>query len=539
MEGIRDRIGPVAAEKALTREPWAVAALHCRALLAVVLAAACCGLAGGCGHPVPPGSRITIMQSEAPLTMDPGDQTASLTADVLGPMYEGLTRFGANLTIAPSLATQWMVDSTGTRWTFLLRHGVRFQDGTPLNAPAVVHSYERLMDPARGLAGGSRIRGILTTVTATGPYTVVFTLARPYAPFLRLTAVTWIVSPQADARGILSQHAVGTGPYGFVAWNTGESVLEQRNSDYWGAKPAVKQLLWTWSTEPVLMNMSVLAGYADIVNPLPPIFAQALSTNRRVRLIEGRETAVFWVALNMQTQVLSDLRVRQALNYATDRDALVRTQLRGFGSPANSPLSPAEFGYNARAHGYAYNPSRAKALLEQAGYGNGMTLRMAVQEEDEPLAEALQGMWSNVGVRLVIDRMEHGVYSQAIFGNPQQKNAEGIDCVLASWASDNGDPDYQLSPLYRTDSWSPAGANLGFYSNPALDALLTRASAELDVDRRKALYAQAQQTISDDAPHVLLYYTRDIAAEHAGAVHETMRLLPGGQIEFAQTGGAE
>jgi glutathione transport system substrate-binding protein len=496
-------------------------------------------MAGGCGHPVAPGSRITIMQSEAPLTMDPGDQTASLTADVLSPMYEGLTRFGANLTILPSLATQWMVDKTGTRWTFVLRHGVRFQDGTPLNASAVVHSYERLMDPARGLAGGSRIRGILTNVTAEGSYTVVFTLARPYAPFLRLTAVTWIVSPEADAKRILPQEAVGTGPYTFVTWNTGESVLEQRNNDYWGPRPAVKQLLWTWSTEPVLMNMSVLAGYADIANPLPPIFAQALSTNRRVRLIEGRETAVFWVALNMKIQALADLRVRQALNYATNRDALVRTQLRGFGSPANSPLSPAEFGYDAHTRGYAYNPTRAKALLAQAGYGSGLTLRMAVQEEDEPLAEALQGLWSEIGVHLVIDRMEHGVYSQAIFGNPQQKLAQGIDCVLASWASDNGDPDYQLRPLYRTDAWSPAGANLGFYSNRALDALLTRAAAEPDPATRKALYAQAQQIIANDAPHVLLYYTRDVAAEHAGTVREAVRLLPGGQIDFAQTGGAE
>jgi glutathione transport system substrate-binding protein len=497
------------------------------------------GLAGGCGQAPPPGSRITIMQSEAPLTMDPGDETASLTADVLSPMYEGLTRFGANLTIVPSLATRWMVDSTGTRWTFVLRHGVRFQDGTPLNSAAVVHSYERLMDPARGLAGGSRIRGIVATVTAAKPDTVLFTLAHPYAPFLRLTAVTWIVSPEADTKGILSQHAVGTGPYAFVSWNTGDSVLEQRNSDYWGAQPAVKQLLWTWSTEPVLMNMSVLAGYADIVNPLPPIFAQALSTNRRVRLIEGHETAVFWVALNMRTRALADLRVRRALNYATDRDALVRTQLRGFGSPANSPLSPAEFGYDANTRGYPYNAARAKALLGRAGYSNGLTLRMAVQEEDEPLAEALQGMWSDVGVHLVIDRMEHGVYSQAIFGSPQQKQAEGIDCVLASWASDNGDPDYQLKPLYGTAAWSPAGANLGFYSSPALDALLTRAAGELDPDKRKALYAQAQQIICDDAPHVLLYYTRDVAAEHAGTVHEAVRLLPGGQIDLAQPGGVQ
>jgi glutathione transport system substrate-binding protein len=497
-----------------------------------LLLAACCSVLPGCDPAPPPGSRITIMQSEAPLTMDPGDQTASLTADVLAPMYEGLTRFGSNLAVVPSLATGWSVDAAGTRWTFTLRHAVRFQDGTPFDANAVVHSYERLMDPARGLAGGSRVRGIVQSVTAMSTDTVVFRLYRPYAPFLRVTAVTWIVSPAADAKGILGEQAVGTGPYRFVSWNTGESVVEERNDAYWGPKPAARRLVWTWTSEPVLMNMSVLAGQADIANPLPPIFAEALAKNRRVRLIEGRETSVFWVALNMQAPALADVRVRRALNDATDQAALVRTQLRGFGSPANSPLSPAEFGYSTSIRGYAFDAARARSLLIEAGYGNGLTLHIAVQEEDEPLAEALQGMWANVGVHLVIDQMEHGVYSQAIFGSPAQKRAAGIDCVLASWASDNGDPDYQLSPLYRTDTWSPGGANLGFYSNARLDALLIRAAAEMDADKRKAMYVQAQQMIEDDAPHVLLYYTRDVAAAHVGGVREAVRLLPGAQLEF-------
>lgn len=472
------------------------------------------------------------MQSEAPLTMDPGAHTASLTADVLYPMYEGLTQFDSHLNIVPCLATSWRIDSTGRRWIFTLRRNVRFHDGTPFNADAVVHSFERLIDPARGLAAGSRIHGIFERVQAQGQDTVVFILANPYAPFLRVLAVTPIVSPTADREGILSRHAVGTGPYRFVEWSTGEYVLEQRNESYWGKLPAIRQLKWMWTTEPVLMEMSVLAREADIVNPLPPVFAEALSHNRKVRLIEGQSTAVFWVALNMQMKPLDDLRVRQALNYATDREGLVRTQLRGFGIPANSPLAPSDFGYNPATHGYIYDPARAKALLKQAGYPDGFTLRMIVQEANEPVAEALQGMWARIGVRLEVDRMEHGVFSQAIFASPQGKNAQGIDCVLASWAANNADPDFQLSPLYRTDSWSPRGANVGFYSNPKLDVLLKEAAGELDEEKRKTLYDQAQQIIEDDAPHVLLYATRDVAAEHAGSAPEAVHLLPGGQVVF-------
>jgi glutathione transport system substrate-binding protein len=500
-------------------------------LAALATAAVACGLLA-CGPAPPPENRVTIMQLEAPLTMDAEDHTASFTMDVLDPMYESLVRFDQNLNVAPSLATKWSVDPSGTRWTLELRKGVRFHDGTPFDAQAVVDSFQRLLDPARGLAAASRVRGIVKRVTATGPDTVLFTLTSSYASFLRVLAVTPIVSPLAEKQGKLSREAVGTGPYKFREWKTGEYVLEERNEQYWGPRPTIKQLKWIWTSEPVLINMSVLAGAADIVNPLPPIFAEALSRNRKVQLIQGEEARVFWVALNNQSKPLDDVRVRQALNYATDREALVRTQLRGFGTPANSPLAPADFAYDAQTRGYPYDLERAKVLLAKAGYSNGFTIKIAVQEQDSQLVETLQGMWANVHVNLQIDQMESGVFSQAIFGSPKQKAQQGIDCVYASWASDNTDPDYQLGPLYRSDQWSPAGANLGFYSNPQLDVLLESAAGELNVEKRKELYRQAQQIISDDAPHVLLYYARDVAAQHVGTVPTPVRLLPGGRVEF-------
>ncbi|MGC2261137.1 MAG: ABC transporter substrate-binding protein, partial [Candidatus Sulfotelmatobacter sp.] len=202
----------------------------------------------GCGPAPPPESLVTIMQLEAPLTMDPADHTASLTMDVLDPIYDCLTRFDQNLDVAPSLATKWSVDSSGTRWTLQLRKGVHFHDGTPFDARAVVDSFNRLLDPDRGLAAASRVRSIVKRVTATGPDTVLFTLANSYASFLRVLAVTPIVSPSADREGKLSRQAVGTGPYKFVEWKTGEYVLEERNEQYWGPRPVIKQLRWIWTS---------------------------------------------------------------------------------------------------------------------------------------------------------------------------------------------------------------------------------------------------------------------------------------------------
>jgi glutathione transport system substrate-binding protein len=168
--------------------------------------------------------------------------------------------------------------------------------------------------------------------------------------------------------------------------------------------------------------------------------------------------------------------------------------------------------------------------LAAAGYPDGFPLNIAVQENQVNFAEALQGMWERIHVTLTIQRLESGVFSQTIFGNPEQKAAAHTDSVFASWASPTLDAERQLGPLYRTRSWSPAGANLGFYSNPRLDQLLDQAAAELDPIKQHALYKEAQQIISDDAPHVLLYYAVDLAAERRSV--SNLWLFPGGQVEL-------
>jgi glutathione transport system substrate-binding protein len=493
--------------------------------IAVLLA-----LSAGCRPTRRSAAELTIMQTEAPRTMDPADHTETYTTAVLNPMYEGLTRFNQQLQVIPALATSWHSSPDAMTWTAVLRANVRFHDGTPLNADAVAASFNRLIDVKRGLAGASTVRRIVKSVQALDPLTVMFHLNAPFAAFPRVLAVTSIVSPAGDHDGYLSLHAVGTGPYRFAEWKTGEYVREVRNEDYWGKKPRPTELRWMWTTEPALMNMAVVAGEVDLVNPLPPIFADALRHNNRVRLLSGESSAVFWVALNTRYQPLSDVRVRRALNYATDRVNLVRSQLRGYGQPANSPLAQAVANYDADVKGYPYDPEKARALLAAAGYPDGFPLSMAVQENQVNFAEVLQGMWQQVHVMLTIQRLESGVFSQTIFGTPEQKAATHTDSVFASWASPTLDAERQLGPVYRTKNWSPTGANLGFYSNPKLDTLLDQAAAELDPVKQHTLYKEAQQIISDDAPHVLLYSAVDLAAVRRGV--SDLWLFPGGQVEL-------
>ncbi|WP_225772819.1 ABC transporter substrate-binding protein [Inquilinus sp. Marseille-Q2685] len=475
-------------------------------------------------------SQIVILQSEAPRSMDPADQTATYTSALLEPMYEGLTGYNDKMELVPVLATKWEGDATGTVWTFTLRQGVKFHDGEPCDADAVIASFARHMDEKRGLAASGRFRAVIGEVKATGADTIRFTLKRPYPAFLKLLAVASasIVSPKADKAGTLGRAAVGTGPYRLAEYKSGEYVLSEANADYWGEKAPTRNLKWIWTQEAAVMNMAVQTGDADIVVPLPPVFAAPIKANPELALMEGNPTAVFWVALNCKLAPLDDVRVRQALNLATDRAGLVSNLLYGFGQPATSPLSPAVFGYDKTVEGYGFDIAKAKDLLAEAGHADGIAINVAVQEPEANIAEILQGMWAQAGITLNIQRMESGVWTAAAFGKPEEKAAQGVHSVIASWSTGTFDADLQLKPLYHTDSWSPKGANLGFYSNAELDEILNKAGSSTDEAERKTLYAKAQRLIVQDAAHVLLYYPNDLAAARAEV--KGAWLQPGGAI---------
>ncbi len=478
------------------------------------------------------GDQLAILQTEAPRSMDAADHTATYTAAVLAPMYEGLTRFDEALNVVPCLATEWSSDPAGTQWLFKLRPGVQFHDGTRLDADAVAASFRRHLDAKRGLASSGRFRGAIAGVSVHDPMTVAMTLKAPYPALLRLLATNnaGIVSAKAEAAGTLGRHAVGTGPFGFAEWSSGDYVLQRRFDGYWGDKPSFASLKWTWTSEAAVMNMAVRTGDADVVSPLPAAFANTLKTQRGIRVTESDGSAVFWIALNTKLKPFDDVRVRQALNWATDRDGIVRTLFYGHATPADSPLAPVDL-FHAPSSPYSFDVAKAKALLAEAGYPDGISVNLAVQEPQANLAEALQGMWAAAGIKLDVQRMEGGVWTQASFGTPEQKAAQTLNATLASWSTGFIDPDLQLRPLYGTANWSPKGPNLGFYSNPTLDQMLDKAGGVSDPEQRRPLYAEAQKLIETDAPHVLLYVSRDLVALRSDVAGVWM--VPGGQVMVA------
>ena len=476
-----------------------------------------------------PPRTLAVMQTEGPRSMDPADHTATLTATILDPMYEGLVRQTPFAGTAPLLATHWTASADGRTWTFALRDGVRFHDGSSLNAAAVVASFQRLINPSAALAATGKFIPVIASVDAVNDRQVQFRLKKPYADFLTLLGANQasVVSPRAIESGALSRRASGTGPFEFVAWRSDDSVVQRRNRRYWGAPAAVETLTWTWSSEPSVLYMALRTGDADIAAPLSPVFASRAATNPSLRLIHQNGTAFFWIALNTRLAPFDDARVRQALNYATNRPALVAGLLRGFGQPATAPLASTTPYVHPDLDHVRFDPVYARRLLAQSGQARGLRIAIAVQEADEPLAEALQAMWLDVGVDLEIRRLEGGVYASAAFAPASVKDAEGLGGVLSSWSSGIV-PDLQLWPLFSSASAAPAGANLGFFRDRLVDQLLDAAAGAADPGDRDRLYAMVQRRIVDAAPAVLLYTRDDLVGVRRGVSGVSVR--PGGEL---------
>ena len=483
-------------------------------------------------------SLLTIMQIEQPRSLDPADQTATFTGVVLDPVYEGLVRLDADNRIEPALALTWATSKDGLAWTFRLRHDVRFHDGTAFDARAVTYSFARMLSATRGLAGSGRFRDAISDVVADTPDQVTFHLIRPYAFLLQLLATSQaaIVSPVAEKAGGLGLHPVGTGPYRFLSMRSGDYVLEEKFSGYWGEKPSFDRLKWTWSTEMSVLNMAVRTNDADVVNPIAPVFARSIGQDKALQLIRSPGSAFYWVALNTRLPPLDDLRIRQALNYATDRRAMVHALLMDLGTPTASPLPPIMPDHDFSPDQYPYDVAKARLLLRKAGFHDDLRLSLAVQEPEEPIAEILQFMWGKAGIDLRIRRLESGVWAQAAFSSPQAKQHDGLDAVIASWSA-GLIPDLELRPLYSTVSAAPAGANLGFFSNVPLDRILDQAAADPDPANRRQLYDRAQDIIQQQAAGIPLYVRDDLVA--ARCTIRGLQVRPGGELIVVHASRAE
>ncbi|WP_422122668.1 ABC transporter substrate-binding protein [Planococcus sp. X10-3] len=459
------------------------------------------------------------------VSLDPITVTDGESFKVTKNIFDTLVNFGEQDTeIEGALASEWNAADDGLTYTFTLEEGVTFHDGTDFNAEAVVANFDRWAagDADQFPYYGSMFGGfgddeghVIESVEATGDYEVTMTLKRPMAPFLKNLAMSpfGIASPtafeeQGDAFG---DNPVGTGPFQFVEWNRNDTVRIEKFDDYWvEGEPKLDEVVFRSIPDNSGRLNALLAGEIDLADGINPSDAATIEGDENLQLFERPSMNVGYLGLTNTREPFDDPLVRQAMNHAIDRQALVDAFFEGRGEVAKNPMPPVISGYNDDIEGYEYDPERAMELLEEAGLGDGFEMELWAMPVPRPympdgqkVAEAIQSDLAEVGITAEIVSYEWATYLE-------RAAAGEADAFLLGWTGDNGDADNFLYVLLDQDNIG--SNNYTYYENQELHDILIEAQTEVDEDLRNEYYMQAQEIIHEDAPWVPLAHSTPLLA---------------------------
>ncbi|MCC5806390.1 MAG: ABC transporter substrate-binding protein [Opitutales bacterium] len=477
-----------------------------------------------------PADAIVVGQVAEPRSLDPHVATATNDFRILAHVYEGLVRFEpGTLDLGPSLAREWSVDESGRRYTFELRDDVVFHDGSAFDAEAVRFNFERMLDGDHpfGDTGPfpmaflfSMVEGIETPDT----HTVVFELDEPYAPFLSNLAYPtgYIVSPtQVRAEGSrFGRKPSGTGPWRFREWARQRWVLLERFDAHREAvaETSVKRLLFRPLPDENSRLTELLAGNIDLLVEAPPDLVGYLRAHEAFAVAETEGSHLWFLILNTREPPFDDVRMRRAVNYAVDKEAITRDLLQETASVAHGVISRAfEWASHPDVHPYPHDPEKARQLIEEAGH-SGATLRLYATEsgsgmlEPLPMAGAIQADLARVGLDVRIEVFEWNTFLARV-----NAGLEGR-AEMAQMAWITHDPDTLPSLALSSAALPEAGGfNSGYFENERLDELLAAARRTTDFDERGRLYREIDRLVHEEAPFLFVaawrqnaVYSRDL-----------------------------
>lgn len=460
-----------------------------------------CGRGGG-GAPsskTPEDTLVIALEAEPP-ELDPAYSSAYVDRQVMASLYDKLVDIDENGKIVPMLARSWDVSDDGKTYTFKLRDGVKFHDGTEFNAGAVKANFERYM--TKESTRSTEVRAI-KSVEVMDPLTVRVNLSEPFSPFLSVLAdrAGIMVSPKAveEQGGRISQNPVGTGPFKFVERRRGQAITLKRNEDYWQeGKPEVQKIEYRGIADENVQYQNLRSGELDIIDSIPFVEFKNLreSGDYKVNIQQGLGYQGFF--LNTRQPPFNNKKLRQAVYNLVDREAIVKAALRGVGGdPGNSPFSKASFAYSKESDSYdAPNVQEAKKLLREAGKPDGFsfTWKTGPSPMSQQIGRVIQNNMEAAGIKVKLEQIEFGtLLEQATNGDFQ--------ALQLGW-SGRIDPDQNIYDFMVTGG----NNNDAGYSNPEVDRLLNEARRISDEAKRKELYTRAMEIIHEDVPYVYLYH---------------------------------
>ena len=458
-----------------------------------------------------PNDVLIVGQVAEPKSLDPQAVTAVNDFRIVINLYDGLVRYKeGSLEVEPALATSWKITDAGKVYTFTLRKGVKFHDGTPFNAQAVKFNFDRMLDDKHPQhdTGPFPLAFFFKAIKQTrviDDNTVQFKLDKPYAPLLSNLAYPTglIVSPTAvkKYRKDYGRHPVGTGPFKFVKWESNRLVSVAKNVDYWDGAPKLNAVVFRPITDANTRVTELLSGGLDLMVEVPPDNVAMFAKDKAYTVYQQAGPHLWFLILNMKEGPFKDKRVRQAVNYAINKQALVDDVLQGTATVATGP-TPAAFGwaYNNKLKPYPYDPAKAKQLLKEAG-ATGAQLTFYVAEGGSgmlnPIAmgTAIQADLARVGLKVKIQTYEWNTFLGKVNPGLQGK----ADMAEMAWMTN--DPDTLPYLALRTAAWPDKGGfNSGYYSNKEVDKLLQQARETTDQAKRASLYKRMQKIVYNDAP---------------------------------------
>ena len=474
-----------------------------RLRLAACAAAALLILLPGLGGAQPQGElRVAIPWT--PENLDPTMNLSSIRAMVGVSMFDSLVGRDADNRIVPQLAESWrLVDDT--TWQVKLRRGVVFHDGEPFNAEAVRFTFQRVLDPEQKSPNRANMAEI-ARVDVIDDYTVNLVTRQPYAPLVNRLLDFPMVPPKYTAekgnQG-MALKPVGTGPYRFVELVKDDRLVVEAFDRHWRGAPKIRRVIYKPIPEPFTRAAALRNNEVDLITTVPPSLARELERVGGLRVQRVPSSWIIYLGLNALKKPLSDPRVRQALNYATDVDAIVKNVLEGSGGRLEGPLTPQMFGYDASVKGYAHDPARARKLLAEAGYPDGLDITLEAPagryQGDKEIAEALGGQWQKAGFKPKVQVAEWGAYFKRYLGKQFQ------DAYLLGL----GGPMQDGDELYNLVSSKGRGL---YYKNERVDALFDLGRGTMDAAKRRQVYRDLARAMVEDATWVFLLQQVDIYA---------------------------
>jgi peptide/nickel transport system substrate-binding protein len=479
----------------------------------ILLVSLVCALTSCTSPAPPPAGYVTVGLESAPLTLDPrfaSDATASQIADLL---FDGLTRVDDQSRRLPQLAVSWETPDART-YVFHLHDAFCFADGRPVTAADVKATYDSVLDP-RTQSPKRLALGPIEAVDAPDPLTVRFHLREPFAPFLEATGLGVLPARQvwaSPARPL--PRPTGSGPFHVVEYVPDEKVVIARHTPYPFGRPKLAGIAFKVVPDAVTRLLELKRGTLDLVqNAVDPDSLGWLRRQPHIRLLTRPSTTVQYLGFNLRAPPLADVRVRRAIAHAIDRNAIVDTILKGLATPATGLLAPTHWAYTPRVSTYAYNPQRARDLLDRAGYpdpdGDGPAVRFrlsyktTIAELRRRIAEVLQGQLAQVGVALDIYSYEWATFYDDI-------KRGNFQLYSLAWVGIE-DPDIYYLTCHSSQT-PPQGSNRGYFREETVDLLTESARHTGDGEERRRLYVEVQRRVAQLLPVIPLWWTTNVAA---------------------------